>query len=224
MIIQQQAADSRVAFSRLMEENDGRLVLPNDSHSARRRDIPLGEYISSSGSGHRHRSTLHRGPSSSPEYMRPPPPLAIPRRPLSPDLRSPSGIDGGQRWHVDNRGDRSPPHKRLRVSGQSGEFRPRSSRSPPPPPRSAAYPAHSSTPGPRHKLDSERVRYPSREYMPPPPPPPPRPDPPQPYRPSETLSTYDARNPPLQFIPHRHPPVPPRPPHTACSVTPGTIL
>ncbi|KAJ6468237.1 hypothetical protein C8R45DRAFT_1017993 [Mycena sanguinolenta] len=206
MIIQQQAADSRVAFSRLMEENDGRLVLPNDSQSIRRRDIPLGDYVSSSGSAYRP-SNLHRNLPSSPEFMRPPP-LTTPRRPLSPPSRSPSGVEGGQRWHADDRGDRSPPHKKLRVSGRSGEFRPRSSRSPPPPPRSPVYPSHSATSAPRHKPDPERVRYPSREYMPPPPAPP-RPDP---YRPSETLRTYDARNPPLQFIPHRHPPVPPRPP------------
>ncbi|KAF8206907.1 hypothetical protein K438DRAFT_2013510 [Mycena galopus ATCC 62051] len=103
IIIQQQAADSRVAFSRLMEQNDGRLVLPTESHSTRRRDIPLGEYISSSGSGQhtQSRSTVHRDlPSTSshcprsPEYVRPPLPLITPRRPPSPPM---SGVTDPRR-------------------------------------------------------------------------------------------------------------------------------
>jgi hypothetical protein len=129
IIMQNQAADSRAAFSRLMEEQDGRLVLPNESLSARGRDIPLGDYISSSRSGHHNRShSNHRrhSPSSSrsprsPDYIRPLP-LTLPRRPPSPPLRSPLGVEDG-RWHAAERGDRSPPYKRRRASGRD-EFQP----------------------------------------------------------------------------------------------------
>ncbi|KAJ7871030.1 hypothetical protein B0H13DRAFT_2555750 [Mycena leptocephala] len=211
--MQNQAADSRAAFSRLMDDIDGRLVLPSESPPARRRDIPLREFISSSGPGHRSTSNshLHHDSSSasshsprSQDYIRPLPLVTPRRRPSSP-LRSPSGIED-ERWHVDEQSDRSPPYKRRRGSGLGGEpgmgFRQRlltpssSSRTPPPLPRI-------------HNADRER--HPSREHMPPPPALPST-DSHRPYRPSETLRTYDARNPPLQFIQHRHPPAPPRPP------------
>ncbi|KAJ7852791.1 hypothetical protein B0H14DRAFT_3865975 [Mycena olivaceomarginata] len=214
IIMQNQAADSRAAFSRLMEEQDGRLVLPNESLSARGRDIPLGDYISSSRSGHHNRShSNHRrhSPSSSrsprsPDYIRPLP-LTLPRRPPSPPLRSPLGVEDG-RWHAAERGDRSPPYKRQRASGRD-EFQPGSSRSPSPLRHRNAHPSPPPPAAARNRHDPERARHPSREHMPPPSAPP-RTEPIR-YRPSETLRAYDARNPPLQFIPHRHPPVPPRP-------------
>ncbi|KAF7335750.1 hypothetical protein MVEN_02230700 [Mycena venus] len=208
-IIQHQAADSRAAFSRLMEEDDGRLVLPTESLPARRRDTVLLKEDSLSTSSHS---------PQSPDYMRPP--LITPRRPPSPYLRSPSGIED-ERWHVDERGNRSPPYKRHRVSGRGTEFRPRSSRSPSPsssPPGAfvtSPAPGASSQPRPRAdavSLDRRAntcprcLRFQVRE-------PTPFPFPIPPYRPtSETLRAYDARNPPLQFIQHRHPPAPPRPP------------
>ncbi|KAJ6471812.1 hypothetical protein C8R47DRAFT_744051 [Mycena vitilis] len=60
--VQRQAADSRAAFTRIMEQGDvdGRLVLPRDSSPpAARREVPLRDYIASSGSGHHAASHSH---------------------------------------------------------------------------------------------------------------------------------------------------------------------
>ncbi|KAJ6611928.1 hypothetical protein B0H10DRAFT_338684 [Mycena sp. CBHHK59/15] len=48
--VQHQAADSRAAFSRILEQDDGLLVLPQQSLPAMGREIPLKEYLSGSGS------------------------------------------------------------------------------------------------------------------------------------------------------------------------------
>ncbi|KAJ6523830.1 hypothetical protein B0H19DRAFT_1200939 [Mycena capillaripes] len=226
--VQRQAADARAAFARLVQQDDGgRLVLPrndtNDEPSARR--LPLREYISSSGSGHYAASAStfhqyqyhpHRAESSvlpmspsfprmrSPEhYIRP-----LPRRRPSSPLRSPSAVgDTRERWHAEDRYSRSPSplHKRQRTSGSgSGSGSGRGVRSPSPPPHGARMRPGASSP----PLARKHEVPPRQHSMPPPSPPPAH----RPYLPSETLRTYDARNPPLQFIQHRHPTPPPRAP------------
>ncbi|KAK7055706.1 hypothetical protein R3P38DRAFT_2848594 [Favolaschia claudopus] len=210
-MMQHQAADSRASFTRLMEQGEGILVPPNGSPPTQR-EIPPRLHNSSSGPGHYDPSqSNHRRRSSSttisprsPVYVRSAP-LIPPRRHPSPPPRSPVGADEG-RWHNIERGDRSPPYKRQHV-WRSDDSRPQYSRAPSSP---SLHRAPASPPAPTREPDP---RYPSREYRPPPPPLPRvhTPPPPQPYQPSEALRSYDARNPPLQFIPHRHPPVPPRP-------------
>ncbi|KAJ7673601.1 hypothetical protein B0H17DRAFT_168789 [Mycena rosella] len=238
--IQRQAADSRTAFSRIIAQNDGQLVLPNQSLPALRREIPLRDYISSSGSAEHTASSSDRlrRHSSSTSFHSPREhvrslPLLIPRgRPSSP-FRSPSELERAERWdggEEDTGGP--PPYKRQRASasGRSHDpervFRPRSPRGPSPPPQRRPSVVTSSSPPIPRKRDADRGRHPSREHMPPPPSPspahrPPRPlehRTPGPYREATIARAYDARNPPLQIIQHQHPsppppaPLPPPPP------------
>ncbi|KAJ7106974.1 hypothetical protein C8R44DRAFT_941455 [Mycena epipterygia] len=229
--MQHQAADSRAAFFRILEQNDGRLVLPGESVPALRREIPLRDYIAASGARDHATSPSDRSHPRSPSssyspraqaYVRPLPPLT-PRRAASP-FQSPSDHEDDARLH--RRRERStdpPPFKRQRAMGRESEteraFRPRSPRSQSPPHRrsSATIPSSSTTSIPRKRDSPDRARHASRDYMPPPPAPaaprPPRPPAPRaPHGGAETTRTYDARHPPLQIIQHRQPPAPSHPP------------
>ncbi|KAJ7452855.1 hypothetical protein FB451DRAFT_1520903 [Mycena latifolia] len=228
--IQRQAADSRTAFSRIISQNDGHLVLPNQALPLLRREIPLRDYISSSPSGEHAPSTSHRPrrDSSSTSLCSPRGhvrqlPLLAPRGPPSSTFRSPPDIARAERWEGDGEyPDGPPPHKRSRASGRPHEpergLRPRSPRGPSPPPRRRSS---ASTIIPRTR-EAGRARYPSREYMPPPISPPRSRPPPHrqlephrdtsPPRAADISHTYDARNPPLQIIQHPHPPPPSPPP------------
>ncbi|KAJ7082651.1 hypothetical protein B0H15DRAFT_436110 [Mycena belliarum] len=224
--IQRQAADSRTAFSRIIAQNDGQLVLPDQSLPVLRREIPLRDYISSGGSGEHAPSSSHLPPRESPYSPRAtirPPPLLTPRAAPS---RSPPDTRRVEPWDDDGDDAESPPpFKRLRPSGRLHEleraYRSRSPRGASPPVRRRP-PVAPLLPRPR---DPDRARHPSREYMPPPLSPPrartqgPRlPDPyahlppPLPLRDAQIAREYDARNPPLQIIQHAHPPPPPPPP------------
>ncbi|KAJ7812705.1 hypothetical protein B0H14DRAFT_2856107 [Mycena olivaceomarginata] len=149
IIMQNQAADSRAAFSRLMEEQDGRLLEGATSL--------WGTIISSSRSGHHNRShSNHRrhSPSS----------LALPSEPRlyspvavdstasspSPPVRSPLGVEDG-RWHAAER--------EQRASGRD-EFQPGSSRSPSPLRPATRHPSPPPPAAARNRHDPERARHP----------------------------------------------------------------
>ncbi|KAJ7607594.1 hypothetical protein DFH06DRAFT_1309491 [Mycena polygramma] len=79
--VQRQAADSRAAFTRIMEQGDvdGRLVLPGDSSPpATRREVPLRDYIASS--GFRHHAASHSHHHHTPRDLSPTSPYSPRRR------------------------------------------------------------------------------------------------------------------------------------------------
>ncbi|KAJ7494834.1 hypothetical protein B0H11DRAFT_919756 [Mycena galericulata] len=232
--IQQQTAASRTAFSRLLEQADGPLVLPDvpppifwERTPRQYTPAPRGADRSPYASTSRHHPRDSPPAQYSPrEQHYVPPPLLTPRRADSSRLRSPTEIEG-ERWEGEI--DDVPPYKRQRAARRATPpdmlFRPQSAASAMRPPRTHEYEYRYESDG-----DGDRSRHSSRDQMPPPsvprhtrsrsrphradadPRPLPPPLPPGPYRQSEAVRAYDARNPPLQIIQHRNPPVLPHSP------------
>ncbi|KAJ6617289.1 hypothetical protein B0H10DRAFT_2218772 [Mycena sp. CBHHK59/15] len=233
--VQHQAADSRAAFSRILEQDDGLLVLPQQSLPAMGREIPLKEYLSGSGSkpfvkpSHRSRPDPASTRSQRIHDLVRAPPLLTHPHPTSPPTRFRSSQNGDHRQDSVDFSVDPPPYKRSKISRRESELEKVSESQSLRDIR--AHPAQSisrSSGGTSshmqiHNIDHQRI--PQRLIPPqllssgrprrqtPPPADRPRRDASRSPHSSGTVRIHDITNsnPPIQIIQHRHPAPPPRP-------------